>query len=226
MPESGTQYVNGAPSPAVIDVLGVAAVDNNYRHVLKTMGALQVTLQTIPPGRGVLELRPQADTTVFVLAGTAQATIGADVWLVNPGQLICVPAMNRLEILNAQPSAPLKVMTTYSAPQYATGKVDFVPIRDDPIPPSPSQSSTAVPSTESPGLLARLGIGNPASPSPISRTTPPPVPAYSATSAQPQAQPFLGAAASTGSVPASPSASLSRSAGMGQRSGPLPFINL
>ncbi|MEO8349423.1 MAG: cupin domain-containing protein [Acidobacteriota bacterium] len=100
-------------------------IENAYfRRVLFTDARIQLVVMALRPGEEIgLETHDDVDQFIRVEAGKGKAVLDGVEHALEDGSAVVVPAGIRHNIVNASPSAALKLYTIYTPPQHADGTV-------------------------------------------------------------------------------------------------------
>lgn len=108
---------------AKLDILAAARANDAFRRVIHTGAHEQVVVMTLPPeGEIGVEVHPGTDQLFIIVAGTAEAHVGAATIRATPNDFVFVEAGTRHNIVNRGPT-PLRLITVYAPPAHAPGTV-------------------------------------------------------------------------------------------------------
>ena len=96
----------------------------NFRQVLYTSAHIQVVLMTLKPGEEIGEEIHNANDQFFRFeSGNGKCTINGNVYNVNNGDAIVVPAGAKHNVINTAEAGELKMYTIYGPPNHKDGIV-------------------------------------------------------------------------------------------------------
>ena len=112
-------------TPYVGPIERLALRNENFRQVLFTGTHTQLVLMCLQPGEDIgEEIHADVDQFFRIEAGDAWFAFGGkQEHLVHAGDAVVVPAGTLHNVINASPTAPLKLYTLYSPPQHPDGTV-------------------------------------------------------------------------------------------------------
>ena len=101
----------------------LASQSPDFRRVVWTGGHSQLVLMTIQPGEEIgEEVHEHNDQILSFVSGLAEAVIEGERRMVEPGDLVVVPAGTRHNFVNTGPD-PLVLYTVYAPPEHPDGTV-------------------------------------------------------------------------------------------------------
>lgn len=124
----GTSGNRDTGDPLVIDLVGAAQRNENFRKAIFTGENLQVTLMSLKPGEDIgLEMHDDTDQLLVVIDGTGTVQMGRcqnnmRSCCVTEGSGIFVPAGTWHNLTNTG-CTPLKLYSVYAPPEHPRGTV-------------------------------------------------------------------------------------------------------
>ncbi|MES2267518.1 MAG: cupin domain-containing protein [Bacteroidota bacterium] len=101
---------------------GVVLENSNFRKVLYTSNHLQVVLMSLQPGEDIGEEIHNANDQFFRFeSGSGRCIINGNVYEVNNGDAIVVPAGAKHNVINTDARNELKMYTIYAPPHHKDG---------------------------------------------------------------------------------------------------------
>jgi len=100
-----------------------ATIENNdFRQVLYTSRQMQLVLMTLQPSEEIgEEVHPENDQFFRIESGIGKCIIDNNDYHLTDGVAIVIPAGARHNIINTDPSEPLRMYTIYSPPHHKDG---------------------------------------------------------------------------------------------------------
>lgn len=110
-------------SPRQIDIIGSATRNTKFRHVIYVNPQVEVTIQSLTPGR-VIAWEQHTQTQIFQgVVGSTTIDVGSERMLLFPGQIIIVPPHTQHQVSN-QNFAVSKFITFYAPADHEEGLVE------------------------------------------------------------------------------------------------------
>ena len=113
-----TKPMKGFSAP----IEAVVLENSNFRKVLYTSNHLQVVLMSLQPGEEIGEEIHNANDQFFRFeSGSGRCIINGNVYEVNSGDAIVVPAGAKHNVINTEAKNELKMYTIYAPPHHKDG---------------------------------------------------------------------------------------------------------
>ncbi len=95
-----------------------------FRQVLYTAKFSQLVAMSLKPGEAIgEEIHQESDQFFRLEAGTGQAVIDGNEYVIGDGDVVIVPAGAKHNIINTSSSEPLKLYTLYCPPHHRDGVI-------------------------------------------------------------------------------------------------------
>src|SRR5689334_7353744 len=106
----------------VIDVKDQAKDSEAFRKALFTTDRSQLVIMSLRSGEDIGEETHEADQLLYAVKGEGTAVIEGMKHTFEKGDILCVPAGTRHNIVNTR-EEPMKLFTVYSPPQHLPGTI-------------------------------------------------------------------------------------------------------
>ncbi len=109
--------------PYSTNVINDVKANEFFRKEITTLGHVQVTLMSIPPGGEVgMETHHDVDQILIFVAGKGEASLNGVVSPIEPGSLFSVPLGTEHNFVNTGDEA-MKIISVYAPPEHPVGTV-------------------------------------------------------------------------------------------------------
>ncbi|MBP9747416.1 cupin domain-containing protein [Patescibacteria group bacterium] len=100
-----------------------ASQNTHYREVLYTGEHSQLVVMSIPAGEDIgEEVHAATEQTLYIHAGSGQATLNEEIFSLNAGDVLVVSAGTKHNIRNVG-DVPLSITTVYAPPHHIDGRI-------------------------------------------------------------------------------------------------------